>query len=154
MAGSLVRFGVLVTVVVLSACSVQPVYQPYPVGMPADKQDQNVPPAASTLPEQQVPIAPVIPDRQIAVAESSVLSPAIHALLAKAEVQRESGNLPAAIASLERASKIAPAAAEIYYELAVIYKKMQKQVQLESFVAKALSLSPSRGLKQKLMSLL
>lgn len=69
------------------------------------------------------------------------LSPAALGLIRKAESLLKSGDAPAAIAQLERAQRIAPGSAEVYFKLSEAYVAGNKLGPAEQFTLKGLSLA-------------
>lgn len=73
--------------------------------------------------------------------ESEALSPAARSLIRKADALLRAGNPQGAIAQLERAQRISPRSAEVYFHLAQAYAGMQRYGAGEQFARKGLSLA-------------
>ncbi len=71
------------------------------------------------------------------------LSPAAMSLVREAENLLAQGNAPAAIARLERAQRIAPRSAEVYFKLSEAYVASNQLGTAEQFTLKGLSLAGS-----------
>lgn len=71
------------------------------------------------------------------------LSPAAMSLVREAESLLAQGNAPAAIARLERAQRIAPRSAEVYFKLSEAYVASNQLGTAEQFTLKGLSLAGS-----------
>ncbi len=71
------------------------------------------------------------------------LSPAAMSLVREAESLLAQGNAPAAIARLERAQRIAPRSAEVYFKLSEAYVASDQLGTAEQFTLKGLSLAGS-----------
>ncbi len=71
------------------------------------------------------------------------LSPAAMSLVREAESLLAQGNVPAAIARLERAQRIAPRSAEVYFKLSEAYVASNQLGTAEQFTLKGLSLAGS-----------
>ena len=69
----------------------------------------------------------------------SELSPAAASLLASARGMLRSGNTERALSLAQRAQRIAPDAAEVYYRLGQIYHKRSDHARAEQFVLKGIS---------------
>ena len=79
---------------------------------------------------------------------------AVNALLAQADGARRAGNLDSAIASAERALRIAPSDPAVYYELAVLRLRQGDRARAEQLARKGLSYQPDAELRQRLEDLL
>ncbi|MBS8242217.1 tetratricopeptide repeat protein [Marinobacter lipolyticus] len=71
------------------------------------------------------------------------LSPAAKSLIQQADRYLAEGNIPAAIAQLERAQRIAPRSAEVYFKLSEAYVASDQLRAAEQFTLKGLSLAGS-----------
>lgn len=141
------RYGLFLATFFLTACQTVP-EQP----TQAERNDRS---QVSTPSEQQIEkVKPKITDVDNVV----TLSPAVSKLLQQAEVQQQSGsntgNYNAAIATLERAIRIAPRYPESYYRLAKIRFQQGSYAQALSLAQKAISLGASGNLKQQSLSLI
>ena len=79
---------------------------------------------------------------------------AVNALLAQADGSRRGGNLSGAIASAERALRIAPADPVVYYELALLRLANSERGVAEQLARKGLSCQPDEELRQRLQDLI
>jgi hypothetical protein len=86
--------------------------------------------------QQEVPAAPVIPPFQPLETFAS-LSPAISALASSANQKSQSGNVEAASTIIERAIRIEPRNATLYYKLALLKLKSSKPREAEDLAKKA-----------------
>ena len=77
-----------------------------------------------------------------------------NALLAQADGSRRGGNLNGAIASAERALRIAPADPVAYYELALLRLAHGERAVAEQLARKGLSCQPDAELRQRLQDLI
>jgi tetratricopeptide (TPR) repeat protein len=77
------------------------------------------------------------------------LSPAAQSLIRQAQTSLAQGNAPAAIAQLERAQRIAPRSAEVYFKLSEAYVATDQLGAAEQFTLKGLSLAGSDGRLQR-----
>lgn len=91
-------------------------------------------------------------DAQHAPATSS--NSAVNTLLAQADSARRGGDLEAAIASAERALRIAPADPAVYYELATLRLARGESDAAVQLAQKGLSHNPDPALRQRLADLL
>ncbi|MDX1634430.1 MAG: tetratricopeptide repeat protein [Marinobacter sp.] len=69
------------------------------------------------------------------------LSPAASSLVSKAEGQLTAGDVQGAVSTLERAQRISPRSAEVYYKLSQAYVRMDNFAKAEQFTLKGLSLA-------------
>jgi len=77
------------------------------------------------------------------------LSPAALSLIREADSLLQQGNAPAAIARLERAQRIAPRSAEIYFKLSEAYVISKQLGTAEQFTLKGLSLAGNNSRLQR-----
>lgn len=77
------------------------------------------------------------------------LSPAAKSLIQQADSLLAQGNAPAAIAQLERAQRIAPRSAEVYFKLSEAYVAAGQLGSAEQFTLKGLSLAGSDARLQR-----
>ena len=70
-------------------------------------------------------------------------NPAVKSLLSTALEQRRLGDFPAAFATLERALRISPREAKVYYAMAQVRFEEKQLAQAEQFARKAVSLASS-----------
>ncbi|MGM0767752.1 MAG: tetratricopeptide repeat protein [Pseudomonadota bacterium] len=77
------------------------------------------------------------------------LSPAAKSLIQKADSALAQGDAPAAIAQLERAQRIAPRSAEVYFKLSEAYVASDQLGAAEQFTLKGLSLAGSNARLQR-----
>lgn len=81
--------------------------------------------------------------------EGDALSPAARSLIQRADSLMASGEAQAAIAQLERAQRIAPRSAQVYFKLSEAYVAMDQLGSAEQFTLKGLSLSGSDSSLQR-----
>jgi len=117
-----------------SRVPVQPSVTPEP--------EEPVPIWQQEEPEASVP-APVTPPATSPSYRDSgdSLSPAALSLVREADRLLSQGNAPAAITRLERAQRIAPRSAEVYFKLSEAYVQSQRLDRAEQFALKGLSLA-------------
>ncbi len=144
------RICVLCMPFVLAACGTIPAYDPvYPMveetGQPASQ------PAETAKPQVKPQIKPKAKPADV---DSAAKAPAaVVALLERAEQQEHLGNELAAVASLERAIRIAPRYPESYYRLGELRYKQGRYAQAGSLGQKALSLGADWWLSRQAQSL-
>jgi len=93
--------------------------------------------------------APVAPPRE--QLESPVVAPqppAVLALLEQAEQQANAGDLGSSAASLERAIRINPGSAVLWYHLATVRLAQGEALQAEQLAVKSSSLAPGNRIQQ------
>ena len=139
-------FALTLSALMLTACTTGP-YAPQPPDVvPPTPRSQA--PAATPQPAPRAPASSQAPkkaepSRTIARGvrvERSRPSPAAQAMIEKARGARKSGELAQAASLLERAQRMSPQAAEVYYEMAAVKMDEGAYVQAEQFCQKALSL--------------
>lgn len=108
------------------------------------KSEQPSEPAAEPEPEQKRRTGS--PSYQEA---GDQLSPAAKSLIQQADSSLAKGNAPAAIAQLERAQRIAPRSAEVYFKLSEAYVGAGQLGSAEQFTLKGLSLAGSDARLQR-----
>lgn len=81
--------------------------------------------------------------------QGDTLSPAAASLVSQAEAQLTRGDAQAAVSTLERAQRISPRSAEIYYKLSQAYVRMDRLDTAEQFTLKGLSLAGSNTRLQR-----
>ncbi len=81
--------------------------------------------------------------------QGETLSPAAASLMKKAEAQLTAGDLQGAVSTLERAQRVSPRSAEIYYKLSQAYVRMDKLGAAEQFTLKGLSLAGNNARLQR-----
>ncbi len=139
------RWGAVCLVsVLLSACATGPYAPPSPVVAPAPRGESAPVISESTTPTPQT--EPAKPDVSRTIAkgvrtERSLPSPAAQAMIEQARTARQDGQLAQATSLLERAQRMSPQAAEVYYELAAVKMADGAYVQAEQFCQKALSVT-------------
>ena len=142
------RFTALVfSSVVLTACATGPYAPPPPdAAAPPRAESKAVerpapPPASSTkAPTSSKPKASQTIAKGVRT-ERSRPSAAAQAMIEKAREARQSGDLAQAAGLLERAQRMSPQAAEVYYELAAVKMAANAHAQAEQLCQKALSLA-------------
>ena len=93
--------------------------------------------------------APVAPPREQAEAAAvAPQPPAVLALLEHAEQQANAGDLESAAASLERAIRINPGNAVLWYHLATVRLAQGEALQAEQLAVKSSSLAPGNRIQQ------
>jgi len=119
---------------------------PFGTGQPAEEQQmpETEPPAEQPKPEEIVqPVAPPVPEVPKGPAELVPLdtfapqSPAVGSLVMAANENSQGGNLDSAVSSIERAIRIEPRNATLYYKLAVLRLKQSKPRLAEDIARKA-----------------
>ncbi|MDX1456532.1 MAG: hypothetical protein R3276_03030 [Marinobacter sp.] len=81
--------------------------------------------------------------------QGEALSGAAASLVRKADSLLAQGNVPAAIGQLERAQRIAPRSAEVYFKLSEAYVSANNLPSAEQFALKGLSLAGSNAWMQR-----
>lgn len=144
------RISVLCLPLVLAACGTIPAYEP--VSAPVDEINRSsVPPAKKVHSQAQPQVKPKAKPADI---DSAAKAPAaVVALLDRAEQQERTGNAQAAVASLERAIRIAPRYPESYYRLGELRYNQGRYDQARSLGQKALSLGADWWLRRQAQSL-
>ena len=140
------KIGVLCLSWFIVACSTIPVYEPERETVPVDKTDQPSPTPQSVIKPQLKPES--APVDNAAKAPAAVLS-----LLERAQQQEHKGDEQAAVASLERAIRIAPRYPESYFRLGELRYKQGYYKQARSLGQKALSLGAGWWLRKQAQSL-
>jgi len=127
----------------------QPVGQNGTGSEPTANQPTPTPPPIP-VPEVQPPVVEKPKPMQFEPFESqTALSPAVGALVASASQNSKSGELDAAVTTIERAIRIEPRNANLYYKLAVIRLKQSKPRLAEDLAKKsALLASNDKQLKK------
>lgn len=126
--------------------------------------DASLPPVIpSTVPlekdDVEVEVSPAgpveVPDQRVVhVAKETQLSAAAEGLRLTAQKLQSEGKYKAAIVQLERAIKIAPQSALLYFDLAKVNYQLGAIQKAEVFAKKALSLAPSKTLSADIKRLL
>lgn len=123
--------------VLLTACAGQTMNTPAPerstqtVQPPAPSRPSTAPPGAATAP------APAKPQQPAPVSRN----PAVIALLTQADQQSRAQQLDAASATLERALRLDPRNAELWYRLAKLRLDQRRPEQAQSLAYKSISLA-------------
>lgn len=145
------RLGVAAAAVLLVGCAGTQVAPPVVDGtQAADAQDrirqgsasapaQRSAPATTSV-TQPVEVAKI--EAQPAPATSAGISPAVLDLLEQADQQASDGNNQGALATLERALRIAPREPEVYYQMGRLRLDMGEPKQAEQLALKAVDLAP------------
>lgn len=81
--------------------------------------------------------------------EGDALSPAARSLIQRADSLMASGETQAAVAQLERAQRIAPRSAQVYFKLSQAYVALDQLGSAEQFTLKGLSLAGSDASLQR-----
>lgn len=152
------RFFAIAGSVLLMGCAGTQVAPPVVDGtQQAGEQDrvrQQVAAPAPAAPKREEPVAntqvtPVQvakiqaqPIQSEAPQQSSEISPAVLDLLEQADLQASEGNRESAVATLERALRIAPREPEVYYQMARVRLDMGEAREAEQLALKAVDLAP------------
>lgn len=135
--------GLFLVVTLLAGCASGPgsIYVPAGGGDQSRSAAPDSDEKAAPAPQPQVsePSAPDPAPRY--QDESEALSPAALSLIQKADSLLRAGNPQGAISQLERAQRISPRSAEVYFHLAQAYAGMQRYGAGEQFARKGLSLA-------------
>jgi tetratricopeptide (TPR) repeat protein len=131
----------------LQACSSQPTQvSPPPV---VDKGQQAAVPQSSDIAGRSVTSTAQPPQQTISDTSAGVnQQPAIVALLDQAELQANAGELESAAASLERAIRIDPRNAVLWYHLATVRFAQGESPQAEQLAVKSNSLASGNAAQQ------
>ena len=135
----------------IAACSTLPVYQPQPEVEPVRKAApvyEIEPPAAP-----KVIIEPQVQPEPAPVDNTAKAPAAVISLLNRAQQQESRGDQQAAVASLERAIRIAPRYPESYFRLGELRYKQGHYEQARSLGQKTLSLGADWFLRRQAQSL-
>ncbi|MDX1757616.1 MAG: tetratricopeptide repeat protein [Marinobacter sp.] len=111
--------------------------------VPSPTQEPTEPATAQPQPESEPSPSPSYQD------QGEALSGAAASLVRKADSLLAQGNVPAAIGQLERAQRIAPRSAEVYFKLAEAYVAAGNLSAAEQFTLKGLSLAGSNDAMQR-----
>jgi tetratricopeptide (TPR) repeat protein len=149
------RFFAIAGSVLLMGCAGTQVAPPVVDGtQQAGEQDRVRQQAAAPAPQREEPVAntqvtPVQvakiqaqPIQSEAPQQSSEISPAVLDLLEQADLQASQGNRESAVATLERALRIAPREPEVYYQMARVRLDMGEAREAEQLALKAVDLAP------------
>jgi len=134
----------LMIVALLQACSTP--LPPRPAPPPVIEQGTSAPEQVP-VPAQGVPAQPQ-PRYQTRPQAVTSQPPAVVALLGQAEAQANGGDLTAAASSLERALRIDPRNAVIWYHLATVRLEQGEPAQAEQLAVKSTSLAGGNRLQQ------
>ncbi len=128
----------------LNACSLDPIFSPgsaapvprYPTAAPPTQATRPESPSrqasAKSVPESEIPKPRQVPQPP---------PPAVVALMQQAESDRSRGDLERAASRLERALRIQPRSAELWYQLAIIRFQQEQPGLAEELAKKSLSLA-------------
>lgn len=142
---------------ILSGCTTYNATKPEVV----DRNQQSnaqvpTPPVMTTTP---TPLPIDMPVKQVALPQTQVtdapvaIPPAALGLVKQAEIKEHEGDLTMAGASLERALRIAPNSAEIYYRLARVREAQGQHEQAVQFARRGLAQGADSALQAKLQAL-
>lgn len=149
-AGRLRRCLLALLLVVPAACTV-PVYEPPPPqSFPAEALPPPPQPEPIVVPEPQPRVAQPAPPPPIPPPPPPVSAGATAALLMQGRQQAAAGNYPLATSTLERALRINPNDADIWYELGRVKLDQGDYVQAENMGRRALGLAGSDSLRRAL----
>lgn len=135
---------------VLAACTAVPVYEPLPP-QPFPVEELPPPPQPEPLPLPEAPPprpSEAPPPPPIPAPPPAATGGATAALLQQGQRQAAAGNLPMATSTLERALRINPGDADIWYELARIKLAQHNHAQAESMARRALALGGSNPVQR------
>jgi hypothetical protein len=118
---------------------------PFAADQPADTTPpETEPPAEQPKPEENIaPVAPPVadapkqPDELKPLETFAPQTPAVGSLVMAANEESQGGNLDSAVSSIERAIRIEPRNAALYYKLAVLRLKQSKPRLAEDLARKA-----------------
>ena len=123
---------ILVVVLLVGGCSMVQ-------DRPRDDQE-IIGPIQTEKPEEAEEQEPETPERDARQRKTgSQLSPAAASLLASARGMLRAGNTERALNLAQRAQRISPDAAQVYYRLAQIYQKRSDHARAEQFALKGIS---------------
>ncbi len=129
------------------ACSLDPLYTPSSGTQPSyypNYPPPAVPPTGTNRAAPSLP-APELPEHTTEQAAIKPTPPAVIALMQQAENDRRRGDLERAASRLERALRIQPGSAELWYELANIRLQQEQPGLAEELAKKSLSLAGGRA---------
>jgi len=137
----------VVLLCLLQACSSQPAQKTLPPVV--DKGQPATATQSPDVPGRPVPYT-VQPPQKTLPAETATASqpPAVVALLDQAEQQANAGELESAAASLERAIRINPRSAVLWYHLATLRLSQGESAQAEQLAVKSNSLASGNAAQQ------
>lgn len=153
-AKNLVMFSVLLALV---GCSTAhgPIYAPMGGAQPQPAQPRPAPepmpapPAAASQPEVSHDAPPLSQPVQRHAEQGEPLSPAARSLVERADALMSQGDTQGAIAQLERAQRISPRSAEVYFKLAEAYALRSQLGPAEQFTLRGLSLAGNNDRLQR-----
>lgn len=137
------KIGVLCLPWFIVACSTIPAYEPESETAPVYKTEQPATESQAIVKPESAPVD------NAAKAPAAVLS-----LLERAQQQENKGDEQAAVATLERAIRIAPRYPESYFRLGELRYKQGDYAQARSLGQKVLSLGADWRLRKQVQSLL
>lgn len=129
------RFWLMVTIVLVAACSAQRTAPVIPVNTTSQSSKQPSGDYRGAETPKQKKTAPTTTRRRSALLPSSIQ------LLSEAEKSMRNGNISVASTKAERALRISPRAPEVYIKLAEVRVKQQRLSQAEQMLKKAVSLA-------------
>lgn len=157
----LVRYLTVCSVLTLAGCMTYSGNKPEVIdrNRPAsDSQIPTPPPLIVTptpLPTDGAPVKPQVALPQTQATAAPVVVPAAAVVLIKqAEQKEKEGDLAMASASLERALRIAPNSAEVYYRLARVRQAQGQHDQAVQFARRGLAQGADSELQAKLQALI
>lgn len=148
-----IHAGVLITLLTLAGCATGPggpIYVPAGGSAPEAPKPPTADDGQSKPPtwrKSELPESSESSDKDTRRSSPSYqdagenLSPAAISLIREADGMLKQGNTPAAIARLERAQRIAPRSAEVYFKLSEAYVASKQLGSAEQFTLKGLSLA-------------
>ena len=146
------RVSLVLAAMVLAGCAGTRVPPPVVDGTQAAGPQDRV--RTTSQPAPKKPVQPVIAETQVqtvqvakiesqpAPGSASEISPAVLDLLEQADQQASDGNNDGAMATLERALRIAPREPEVYYQMGRLRLDMGEASEAEQLALKAVDLAP------------
>lgn len=150
--------GALLCALILTGCAAGPTGPIYVPAEPApgfEPEPEPVPPASAqpeapaSRPDSRRPEAGASSPAPRYQDQGEALSGAAASLVRNADALLAQGNVPAAIGQLERAQRISPRSAEVYFKLSQAYVAANNLGAAEQFTLKGLSLAGSNSRLQR-----
>jgi tetratricopeptide (TPR) repeat protein len=144
--GRSTRVGALATLLLLAGCAGSPgsIYVPVGGGTGSTSEPPPPPRLPPASPEPETPAPVQVPERAPSPSyreSGDTLSPAALSLVREADRLLAQGRVAEAITRLERAQRIAPRSAEVYFKLSEAYVQANQLARAEQFTLKGLSLA-------------
>lgn len=149
--------GVLALLLALVGCSTAhgPIYAPMggsqsqPTQPRPSPEPPSAPPATTSQPEPAQDSQPARQPAQRHAEQGEPLLPAARSLVERADTLMAQGDTQGAIAQLERAQRISPRSAEVYFKLAEAYALRNQLGPAEQFTLRGLSLAGNNDRLQR-----